>query len=174
MTRRRLYNDPLRTNPMRFVGAVERAQAAARLVYPDYDEMERIGVEAARRDPQFRERLLASPDMALTAYRIGRELSGLPVPLSPDEIRAQQQAEAQARRDEQERQETEARAQREADRAARRAEAEERMRREQTEASAQALQEALAPDRSDVSRRIAGLDFMAEDADAPPSMQRET
>lgn len=165
--RRRLYNDPMRTNPMRFVGAVERAQAEARLLYPDYDEMAAIGVAAARKNPELRERLLATSNMALAAYAMGRHVSGLPVPLSPAEIQAQQQAEAQTKAEAQERKaaEREARAQAERERrAAERAEAQERDRQEQADANAAALQEVLGSNAS--APRFNGLDFIVEAAPA--------
>lgn len=163
--RRRLYNDPMRTNPMRFVGAVERAQAEARLVYPDYDEMAALGVAAARKHAELGEKLRAASNMALAAYTLGRAIAGLPVPLSPAEVQAKQEAEARAKAEEREARAQAAREARERERAA----AEEQARLAAIEASAKAMAEAqhIAANGPATSR------FSVLDIEAPTPVQRE-
>jgi hypothetical protein len=151
------------------VAAVERDQENARRIYADYDEMARLGVEAARNDSKLREGLKAAHDMAMYAYQLGRLISGQGPAPTPQEIKEREQAQAQAKREEAERLQAERIAQREAERVARQAEAEERARQAEAESSAQALAAAqrVASDAQAQTNRFTGLDLGEDPSPSP-------
>ncbi len=160
-SRYRRHLDPMRTNPVRALSKVERDEAEARRTYEDYEEMAALGVYTARKNPKLAEALRAASNMALAAYTIGREVSGLAPLLSPAELRAKQRAEAEAaqaaRAVEEERRREERRLRLEAEQRER----EERAATEAAEASAAAFVAAqrVATDNPALKERFSGLDF---------------
>lgn len=70
--------------------------AQARDTYPDYDEVLEYLTEQSRENPAFAQQVFKSPNPAVAAYRLGKQLRETERMQDPDAYRAQIRAEARA------------------------------------------------------------------------------
>jgi hypothetical protein len=78
------------------LGALE---AMAREVYPDYDEVFNDVLEAAQVNPALQQQVMSSPNPAIAAYKLGKQLRELKAMQDPEAYRQRIEAEIRAKVD---------------------------------------------------------------------------